>query len=66
MGMSHDEFKTAFLRDQAERKMKHEREYDNYFSIVVYKMKKSKINTWKKNQNLNISYNSELYGDGPF
>jgi len=61
MGMSHDEFKTAFLRDRSERKRQHEKEYDNYFSIVVYRMKKSKISTWKKNQNLNISYKSQYF-----
>lgn len=57
MGMSHDEFKTAFLRDQAERKRQHDKEYDNYYSIVMYRVRKSK-NAWKRNQNLNIMYNA--------
>nr|WP_300093500.1 hypothetical protein [Sedimentibacter sp.] len=47
MGMTHDEFKTAFMKDLAERKRQQDKEYDNYYSIVMYRVKKSK-NSLKK------------------
>lgn len=47
MGMTHDEFKTAFMKDLADRKKQQDKEYDNYYSIVMYRVKKSK-NTFKK------------------
>ncbi len=49
MGMTHDEFKTAFMKDLAERKRQQDKEYDNYYSIVMYRVKKSK-NALKKFQ----------------
>lgn len=47
MGMTHDEFKTAFMKDLAERKKQQDKEYDSYYSIVMYRVKKSK-NSLKK------------------
>ncbi|MDF2615535.1 MAG: hypothetical protein K0Q47_190 [Sedimentibacter sp.] len=47
MGMTHDEFKTAFMKDLAERKRQQDKEYDNYYTIVKYRVKKSK-NSYKK------------------
>lgn len=42
MGMSREEFKAAFLKDQAERKIKQAKEYDNYYSIVMYRVRRSR------------------------
>jgi hypothetical protein len=47
MGMTHDEFKNVFMKDLAERKRQQDKEYDNYYSIVMYRAKKSK-NSYKK------------------
>lgn len=55
MGMSYDEFKTAFTKDLAERKKQQDREYYDYFSIVVYKLKKSK-STKRYDKDFNIMY----------
>jgi hypothetical protein len=48
MGMTHDEFKTAFMKDLAERKRQQDKEYDNYYTIVMYRVKKAKIHIRKQ------------------
>ncbi len=59
MGMTHDEFKTAFMKDLAERKRQQDKEYDNYYSIVMYRVKKSK-NALKKNK-ISTLYQAENF-----
>ncbi len=55
MGMSREEFKAAFLKDQAERKIKLAKEYENYYSIVMYRVRKSR--NYNKSANLNKAGN---------
>ncbi|MEL7607623.1 MAG: hypothetical protein AAGU39_16410 [Sedimentibacter saalensis] len=59
MGMTHDEFKTAFMKDLAGRKKQQDKEYDNYYSIVMYRVKKSK-NTFKKTR-ISTMYQAENF-----
>ncbi|KAF5031583.1 hypothetical protein SDC9_53547 [bioreactor metagenome] len=59
MGMTHDEFKTAFMKDLADRKKQQDKEYDNYYSIVMYRVKKSK-NTFKKTR-ISTMYQAENF-----
>lgn len=59
MGMTHDEFKTAFMKDLADRKKQQDKEYDNYYSIEMYRVKKSK-NTFKKTR-ISTMYQAENF-----
>lgn len=59
MGMTHDEFKAAFMKDLADRKKQQDKEYDNYYSIVMYRVKKSK-NTFKKTR-ISTMYQAENF-----
>lgn len=59
MGMTHDEFKTAFMKDLADRKKQQDKEYDNYYSIVMYRVKKSK-NSLKKTR-ISTLYQAENF-----
>lgn len=60
MGMTHDEFKTAFMKDLAERKKQQDKEYDSYYSVVMYRVKKSKKNSLKKNR-ISTLYQAESF-----
>lgn len=59
MGMTHDEFKTAFMKDLAERKKQQDKEYDSYYSVVMYRVKKSK-NSLKKTR-ISALYQAENF-----
>lgn len=59
MGMTHEEFKTAFMKDLAERKKQQDKEYDSYYSVVMYRVKKSK-SSLKKNR-ISTLYHAENF-----